>query len=158
MALNERKFPGAARRGAAAALLAALSAYQVILGLYFMFVRPSLLPEDLRASATTIDAIRGAAPGLETWLGWVFAVLGGQMAASGVLLAGAAFRVAHGQRPGKVELASYGAAGLLSVALMSGVNFAIGSDFRWFLVAPVMLWLAVMITLGRRTSGGAPQS
>ena len=140
------------------ALLGAWGFYQVIAALYFIFFRPNLLPEDLRASATTLEAIHSAAPGLEAWLNWVFAVLGGQMAASGVLLLGAAFRVLRGHRPGRVEVATYVAAGLSSVILMSGVNFALGSDFRWFLVAPVVLWLAVIIVLSRRPSGTASQS
>ena len=61
------------------------------------------------------------------------------MAASGVLLLNLAIRVFRGHRTSKVEFGAYIAAGLLSVTLMSGVNFALGSDFRWFLVVPVIL-------------------
>ena len=147
-----------AERGFAAALLGAWGLYQVVAGFYFIFVRPSLLPEDLRAAATTLEAVRTAAPLLEAWLNWVFAVLGGQMAASGVLLLGAAVSVFRGHRPGKVSMATCVAAGLLSVTLMSGVNFALGSDFRWFLVLPVVLWLAAMIFLGRQAFGKTSQS
>jgi hypothetical protein len=32
------------------------------------------------------DAIRGSVPGVEAWLQWVFAVIGGQMAACGVIV------------------------------------------------------------------------
>lgn len=145
------------RARSAAALLAAWGVYQVTTGLYFIFVRPSLLPEDLRAAATTLAAIRAAAPRLEVWLDYVFAVLGGQMAASGVLLLSLATRVFRGHRTSKVEFGAYVAAGLLSVTLMSGVNFALGSDFRWFLVVPVILWLAAMVFLGRRAFGNATQ-
>ena len=158
MARNSLKTYNTAKRGLPAALLGAWGFYQVIAGLYFIFLRPSLLPEDLQASATTLEAVRGAAPGIEAWLNWVFAVLGGQMAASGVLLTGAAFRVLRGYRHGKVEVAAYVAAGLLSVTLMSGVNFALASDFRWFLVGPVILWLAVMIVLSRQTLGSSSES
>ena len=157
MARKKRTNHKAAKRDVAATLLGTWGVYHIITGLYFIFARPSLLPEDLRASVTTIAAVRRAAPGLEAWLDWVFAVLGGQMAASGVLLAGAAFRVVRGHRPNKVEVAAYGAAGLLSVTLMSGINFALGSDFRWFLVGPVILWLAIMLVLGRRSLDGTPQ-
>ena len=143
------------RAGLAAALLGGWGIYQVIAGLYFIFIRPGLLPEDLRAAATTLAAVRAAAPRLEVWLDYVFAVLGGQMAASGVLLLSLAIRVFRGHRTSKVEFGAYVAAGLLSVTLMSGVNFALGSDFRWFLVVPVILWLAAMIFLGRRAFGNA---
>lgn len=138
-------------RGLAATLLGGWGLYQVIVGLYFIFIRPSLLPEDLRAAATTLEAIHASAPRLEAWLDWVFAVLGGQMAASGVLLLSAAVAAIRGHRPSKVEMVTFVAAGLLSVALMSGVNFALGSDFRWLLVLPVILWLAAMIVIGRQT-------
>ena len=57
--------PSAAEFRLAAALLGAWGFYQVIAGLFFIFFRPSFLPEDLRASATTLAAARGAAPGIE---------------------------------------------------------------------------------------------
>lgn len=72
------------------------------------------------------------------------------MAALGVLVPGAAVSVLRGHRPGTVEMITFVTAGLLSVTLMCGVNFALGSDFRWFLVAPVIVWFAAMILLGRR--------
>jgi len=124
-------------------------------GLYFIFLRPSFLPEDLRASATSLDAVRGAAPGLEAWLQWVFAVLGGQMAACGAVLFGSAFGLWRGRRPGREEVGAYLVAGLLSVVLMSAVNFTLGSDFRWLLVVPVILWIAALIAVGRRAFGRA---
>ena len=147
-----------AERRLAAALLGVWGLYQLIAGLYFIFFRPSLLPEDLRAAATTLEGVQAAAPRLEAWLDWVFAVLGGQMAAAGVLLLGAAVSVYGGRRPDKIGMVAYVAAGLLSVTLMSGVNFALGSDFRWFLVIPVMLWMAATIFLGRQAFGDASQA
>lgn len=32
--------------------------------------------------------------------------------------------------------------GLLTVALMSGANFDLNSDFRWVLLAPAFVWIA----------------
>lgn len=77
------------------------------------------------------------------------------MAACGALLLGGAFSVWRGRRPGRVEVGTCIAAGFLSVVLMSGVNFALASDFRWLLVAPVILWLAAITILGRRAFGSA---
>ena len=158
MISNSKTARTPAERKVAAALLGAWGLYQLIAGLYFIFIRPTLLPEDLRAAATTLEAVHAAAPRLEAWLDWVFAVMGGQMAASGVLLLGATVGVYRGRRPDRIAIAAYGAAGLLSVTLMSGVNFALESDFRWFLVMPVILWLTAMIFLGRQAFGDAVQS
>jgi hypothetical protein len=35
--------------------------------------------------------------------------------------------------------------GALSVGLMSAVNFALGSDFRWLLAVPAAVWLAAVL-------------
>ena len=48
----------------------------VALGLYFVFLRPALLPEDPRYIGGSLEAIRAAVPGLEYWLGHVFKVMG----------------------------------------------------------------------------------
>ena len=140
-----------------AALVAAWGAYQVIAGLYFILLRPSFLPEDLRASSTTLEAIRGVAPNMEGWLQLVFTVVGGQMAAVGVLVVAGAICIARGRRPGRVEVGAYVAAGSLSVGLMAVVNFNLGSHFRWLLLAPTVLWLAAMVVLARETLGGGRQ-
>ena len=132
------------------ALLATWGLYQILVGFYFIFIRPSFLPEDLQASAVTLEAIRRVAPGIETWLQWVFAVLGGQMAATGVVVLGGAFRIASGDRVGRIEAITYLLAGFLSVVMMSVVNFALRSDFRWLLVAPVVLWLSAAALLAQR--------
>lgn len=158
MVINSTTIRIPAERKLAAALLGVWGLYQVFVGLYFIFIRPSLLPEDLRAVATTLEAAQAAAPHLEAWLNWVFAVMGGQMAALGVLLLGAAVGVFRGRRPDRIAMAAYVAAGLLSVTLMSGVNFALVSDFRWFLVMPVVVWLVAMIFLAKQAFGSAFQA
>ena len=77
------------------------------------------------------------------------------MAALGLPVMGGAFSIVWDRLPERVEVGTYAAAGFLSVVLISGVNFALGSDFRWLLVAPVILWLAAMMLLGRRTFDSA---
>lgn len=47
------------------------------IGIYFIFLRPPLLPEDARYMDTTLAEIQAAAPGLVRWLQKVFWVLGG---------------------------------------------------------------------------------
>ena len=79
-------------------LLATAGATLVVAGLYFILVRPPLLPEDVRymaLPAAQFDAVR---PRLELWLGHVFKVMGGYVLATGVLtvtLAVTSFRAHH---------------------------------------------------------------
>ncbi len=110
-------------------LLAAAGATLVAAGLYFIGVRPPLLPEDVRymaLPAAQFDAIR---PRLELWLGHVFQVMGGYVLATGVLtitLAATSFRAHHS---GAAVGALIG--GAASIGWMAYVNFVINSDFKW---------------------------
>ena len=119
-------------------VLAAAGAALVGMGLFFILLRPPLLPEDLRymdLSAVQFEVVR---PRLEAWLTQVFRVMGGHVLATGVLtitLAATSFRHHH-----------WGAAlgaligGAASIGLMAAVNFAIDSDFKWILLAVALLW------------------
>ena len=108
------------------------------MGLYFILLRPPLLPEDVRfmdLSAVQFDAVR---PHLEAWLTQVFRVMGEHVLATGVLtitLAGTSFRQQHWGAA--LGVATGGAA---SIGLMAAVNFAIDSDFKWVLLAMALLW------------------
>ena len=112
---------------------------------YFIALRPALLPEDVRFLELGVASLHAGVPQLETWLHLVFVVLGGQMAAVGVLVVGSSLRIFQAQLRSSRELASLGAAGLLSVGTMSVVNFVLGSDFRWLLIAPVVAWSAGLV-------------
>lgn len=129
-------------RRVAAGLIGAVAAYQLVLGGYFLAFRPPVLPEDLRFLGATAERLVVVLPRLEGWLNLVFAVLGGQMAALGMLLAGFAVRLDRGRSISGPELVLLGLAGLLSVASMSIANFALESDFRWLLTIPVAVWTA----------------
>ena len=137
--------PHTAFRHVAAGLIGACAAYQLGLGAYFVAFRPPLLPEDLRFLGATAERLAVVLPRLESWLDLVFAVLGGQMAAVGVLLGGFAVRLAHNRSISGYELVFPSLAGLLSVASMSAVNFALESDFRWLLTMPVAAWAAGVV-------------
>ncbi len=109
------------------------------LGLYFMFFRPPLLPEDPRYMGTSLEAVRSDFPGLLIWLPRVFLVLGGYIASTGVLtcyLAKTGFRT-------RVAGAAWVAAltGLTSIGLMAMVNFVIDSDFKWLLLLFTLPWV-----------------
>lgn len=137
-----------ARRGAAKWLFVACGVWQVGLGLYFIFVRPPLPPEDVRYMGADADVVNAVLPGLVAWLGKVFTVMGGFMATSGVLVTFIGWRVLPTRpRGGAVALSL---AGLLSVGLMSTVNFALHSDFQWLLAAPPLLWLGAVVASARK--------
>jgi hypothetical protein len=61
---------GASKRGAAEWLFAACGVWLLLLGIYFIFVRPALLPEDLRYVEAELAALRAAAPRIELWSIW----------------------------------------------------------------------------------------
>ena len=121
--------------------------WRIGLGLYFALLRPALLPEDPRYIGTSLAEIQAAVPGLERWLRRVFTVMGGFVAASGVLTMHLAMTAGTGRRKGAGAV--FALVGLLTVATMSWTNFQIGSDFRWLLLVPALLWLAGMVIFFR---------
>lgn len=130
------------RRTPAQWLFVACGAWLIGLGCYFIFLRPALLPEDLRYLGTDSRVLHAAAPRLDQWLTLVFTVMGGFMAGTGVLVAYLAWRVLPRRAAGTVTVMAI--SGALTVALMSAVNFALGSDFRWLLLGPPVAWLAAV--------------
>ena len=121
------------------------------MGLYFGFLRPPLLPEDTRFIGASLEQIQTAVPGLQHWLSRVFGVLGGFMAATGVLtvyLAATGFRAGT---PGAraVVLIS----GLASIGWMAATNFLINSDFKWLLLVFALPWVAALALAWSSPSG-----
>ncbi len=139
---DELKLSSAAHMQLSGKLLAACGLWMVLLGVYFVLLRPALLPEDPRFMSTSTDALRAAAPGMERWLGHVFNVMGGFMIAAGTLTMLVAWRFLASRTPG--TLLALTVAGMSGVALMSATNFMLDSDFRWLLLAPALLWLAAI--------------
>ena len=138
----------AARVGASEWLFIACGAWLVALGLYFIFIRPPFLPEDTRYIGVDASVLKADAPQLAAWLGKVFTVLGGFMAAAGLLVAYLA-RMLWPARPRLAGL-TLALSGGLTVGLMSAVNFALASDFRWLLLTPVLLWVTACVLYPRR--------
>ena len=124
-------------------VFAACGLWMALLGVYFVLLRPALLPEDPRFMGTSIEALRAAAPGMERWLGHVFNVMGGFMVAAGTMTMLVAWRFLAGRAPG--TLLALTVAGASGVALMSATNFMLQSDFRWLLLGPVLLWVAGLV-------------
>ena len=122
----------------------------IALGLYFMFLRPALLPEDPAFIGSPLEAIRTAIPGLERWLGHVFNVMGGFMIAAGAVTMFLAWRFLSMREPG--TFTTLLVAGAASVVLMSATNFLLHSDFRWPLLLPALLWLVGLLCYLRESA------
>ena len=117
------------------------------LGLYFVFLRPALLPEDLRYVGATLREIHAAAPGIDRWLRHVFVVMGGFMMGTGMLTIYLMSNLSHVQKKWTLVLAAL--AGVSTVGTMSVTNFQLDSDFKWLLLLPALLW-AVGLVLYQR--------
>ncbi|HLO14120.1 MAG TPA: hypothetical protein VK206_04765 [Anaerolineales bacterium] len=135
------------------------------LGLYFVFLRPALLPEDPRFMGTTLAEIQASLSGLLVWLRRVFWVtlapdahplapparagVGGFILATGLLLlylAQTTFRAHLTSARLMVALAALGSIGWMAV-----VNFMIASDFKWLLLTFNLPWIsALVLSLGER--------
>lgn len=118
--------------------------------MYFMVLRPPLLPEDLRYMGTGAGEIQSAIPGLGRWLHRVFTVMGGFMTGVGVLTIFVAIK-ASAERE-KWTCIVLALAGLFTVGTMSLTNFQLNSDFKWLLLIPALLWgigLVFLTVIGR---------
>ena len=113
------------------------------MGLYFIFLRPPLLPEDARYIGTTLADIQAVAPGLVGWLQKVFWVLGGYIFTAGWLTIYIAF--SSFQERTRVAFPIIAIAGLSSIGWMTSVNFIINSDFKWLLLMSALPWAAALI-------------
>jgi hypothetical protein len=124
----------------------ALSAAGLILGamgLYFMFIRPPLLPEDLHYMGTSMQTVKQHLPMLPAWLQKVFWVLGGHLFTTGLLtvfMSRTSFRT---RSPGVFTVTLL--AGLSSIGWMTIVNFIIGSDFMWLLLSFTVPWVVALV-------------
>lgn len=128
-------------------IFAVCGLWMIGLGGYFIFLRPTLLPEDLRYTGADLRTLLLAAPHLAIWLDKVFMVMGGFMAGAGTLVLFIAGRALPMRLPGTVPILLI--AGALTVGLMSAVNFALDSDFKWVLVLPPVMWIAGLLLMAK---------
>jgi hypothetical protein len=116
-------------------------------GCYFLFVRPPLLPEDVRYMDASLPEVFAAAPGMRNWLSKVFMVLGGYVVSVGILTCYVARTGLRVRAPGAMAVASL--SGAMSIGLMVVVNFMIHSDFRWVLLLLTIPWIGAAILYWR---------
>lgn len=126
-----------------ASMLALAGFLLVAMGIYFIFVRPPLLPEDLRYMQTTLPVMHNAAPGLSTWLQKVFFVMGGYIFTTGLLIVFISFTSFRDRLRGAFNIVAL--AGISSIGSMTVANFIINSDFRWVLLTFTLPWAIALI-------------
>ena len=121
-------------------IILALAGFPLVTtGLYFIVLRPPLLPEDMRYMGLSAGQLEFVRPNPAAWFSQVFRVLGGYVFATGILtitLAATSFRAHHWS-------AAIGAliSGAASIGTMAIVNFTIDSDFKWVIFFMALLWL-----------------
>lgn len=127
------------------------------MGAYFAFLRPPLLPEDLRYVGASLAQIQSAISGFLPWVSRVFAVLGGYLFATGLLTAYLAAASYRDTKP--LPTAVVAISGSASIGWMAVTNFLIDSDFKWLLLAFVLPWVvAVVASLAADMRGFRAQS
>lgn len=113
------------------------------IGLYFIFFRPSLLPEDLQYMGSTLENVKQNMPGLSNWLQKVFWVMGGYICTTGLLIVFISVTSFRNHLPGAFSIVAI--AGMSSIGLMTLVNFIINSDFKWLLLIFTLPWAIALI-------------
>ena len=113
------------------------------MGLYFIFLRPPLLPEDLNYMGSTFQNVKENIPGLLNWLQKVFWVMGGYIFTTGLLIIFIAMRSFRTRMNGAFIIITI--AGLTSIGFMTIVNFIFNSDFKWMLFVFTLPWAIALI-------------
>jgi hypothetical protein len=126
-------------------LFVSCGTWMIGVGLYFMFLRPSLLPEDIRYMGAVSGEVQSIMPGLARWTHRVFTVVGGFMAGAGVLTIFVTMDASAGRAKSTWIVLAF--AGLLTVGTMSLTNFQLDSDFKWLLLIPSLLWVTGLVFL-----------
>ena len=126
-----------------AVALALGGAILMALGLYFVFLRPPLLPEDPRFMGSSLAQVQEALPGLSLWLRRVFWVMGGYIFTTGLLTVYLALTAFRSRARGLASVVAV--SGLASIGLMVVVNFVIASDFKWLILSFALPWAVALV-------------
>ena len=126
-----------------ASLLALAGLLLVAMGIYFVLLRPPLLPEDLRYMQTNLSVINNSATGLSSWLQKVFWVMGSYIFTTGFLTIFIGVTSFRKRSPGAFIVVAI--AGISSIGSMTVVNFMIDSDFKWVLLTFTLPWIIALI-------------
>ena len=118
----------------------------VAMGIYFVLLRPALLPKDLGYMGSTLQNAKKNIPSLLSWLQKVFWVISGYIFTTGLLIIFIALTSFRKRLRGAFSIVAL--AGISSIGSMTAVNFIIGSDFKWILLTFILPWI-ISLTLYR---------
>jgi hypothetical protein len=113
------------------------------MGVYFIFIRPPLLPEDLRYMKIILPMEQDKMQGLQIWLKKVFWVMGCYIFTTGLLTIFIAFTSFRTRTRGVYGIVAF--SGISSIGAMTVVNFMIDSDFKWILLIFTLPWVIALI-------------
>jgi hypothetical protein len=113
------------------------------MGMYFIFLRPPLLPEDLRYIGISSFAVQNNIPGLSLWLQKVFWVMGSYIFTTGLLITYIAKTTFRTRTRGAFMIVLI--AGITSIGSMTIVNFILQSDFKFVLLVFTLPWITSLI-------------
>ena len=115
----------------------------VAMGIYFVLLRPALLPEDLVYMKTNSSIVHKNFPQLTVWLQKVFWVMGGYIFTTGLLTVFIALTAFRKRLSGAFSIVIL--TGISSIGSMTVVNFMIGSGFKWVLLTFTLPWIIGLI-------------
>ena len=115
----------------------------VAMGIYFVSMRPALLPEDLLYMKTTSSIVQQNIPQLSIWLQKVFWVNGGYIFTTGLLTIFIALTSFRKRTNGAFSIVLI--SGITSIGFMTVINFMIESDFKWVLLTFTLPWIIALI-------------
>ncbi|MFC3098348.1 hypothetical protein [Alteraurantiacibacter palmitatis] len=130
------------------ALVLVLGVLTLGTGIYFLWLRPPLLPEDILFIGVAPEVLP---PPLLDWLGIVFRTWGGFVAGFGALLMGIGTFMLTGRARWLYWATALGILAAFGRFLIS--NIVLRSDFLWFIAAIFLLAAAAAVLLaskGRR--------
>ena len=126
-----------------ASILAVGGFLLVAMGIYFVLLRPALLPEDLVYMKTNSSIVHKNFPQLTVWLQKVFWVMGGYIFTTGLLTVFIALTAFRKRLSGAFSIVIL--TGISSIGSMTVVNFVIDSAFKWVLLSFTLPWIIALI-------------
>lgn len=124
-----------------AGILGVLGVLTLGTGLYFLLVRPSMLPEDFRFTGVNPSQLPAR---MSDWLGIVFRTWGGFTTGFGVVLIGVAVYLFTARKP--VLMCATAAGLIIAFGRFLLSNIALRSDYLGFIA--VLFCLAVITAVG----------
>ncbi len=114
----------------------------IAMGIYFLFIRPALLPEDFKYIGSTSSTVKEISPRLTVWLQNVFWVMGSYIFTTGLLTIFIALTSFRTRTHGSFSIIVI--SGITSIGFMTVINFMIDSDFKWTLLVFTLPWVVAL--------------